>query len=254
MLKDSRIYTRYVIPLISLLLLVSVIGNAIQYHQAHPQLPITKLDQADEEVIKNIENYMDSISLDLISDIKSLAATYHVTSWGCGPTSYALATIINQKFFQNKAPIEVNYNNHPYEILVRYGFADGNPKDQPGVTVVDHAWIEVYLKNKVLFIDPTIGQFGKYNKIVYEEFTLGDPTIPQTLKEKYGIDDIRIRRLVKKAVDRVPASQEPYPGSQVQASYLPYYQKVVEDINSIDNGQEPADYKAWVDKLSSKYN
>ena len=236
--------------IVCVLFAVSLIFIGVRYYTK----PLTSLNVPDEAMISNIEAYLDQISPSMVPDVQSLATQYNLQSWGCGPTSYALANIINDKFFNGKAPIMVNYNNHPYEISLIFHFADGNANIKNGA-IVDHTFIEIYLHNKILFIDPTIGQFGRYPaKIAYQEFTVGDPNIAETLKNDYGIEDMGVRRLTKKAVDNVPVDQQPYPGFQINKADLPYYQTLATNINLIEAGGEPEAWLPWVDFLRGRYH
>lgn len=110
----------------------------------------------DAQKIAEIQHYLDTISESYVAEVKALSEKYKIPSWGCGPSSYALAEIINKKFFENKLRVDASYDNHPYEILIRGGFAAANPQHLADVNSVDHAWIEIYFKDQMLFIDPTI--------------------------------------------------------------------------------------------------
>lgn len=202
---------------------------------------------ADQQ-FKEIETYLDSISEPYITDVQKLANEYHWPSWGCGPSSYALAKIINKKFFDDQLTISASYsNNDQVHIVERFGLA------KSGERVGDHSWLEIYIQDKFLFIDPTIGQFGKIHTIAHQVFTVGDPTIQNTLKEKYSIEDVRLVLLVKKVVDRVPISQEPYPGMIIDQKSISYFLKVMEYRNDVNDGIEPDEWKAWVASLTKKY-
>jgi len=48
--------------------------------------------------IKDIETYLDSISSSYMVDEQALAKQNNLPSWGCGPSSYALAKILNKNF------------------------------------------------------------------------------------------------------------------------------------------------------------
>ena len=74
--------------------------------------------------ISQIEGYLDSISPNYVADVQTLAKADDIPSWGCGPSSYSLAKIIDQRFFQNKLPIAALYNSdtaQQYEIVERFG-------------------------------------------------------------------------------------------------------------------------------------
>lgn len=205
-----------------------------------------------DETLLGIERYLDAISPDYIAAVQSLARQNGVPSWGCGPSSYALATLINRKFFQNKLTIDASYNNQPYEIVERFGFVKEKTYTvNYGVT--DHAWLELYLRDKFIFIDPTIAQFGKYHSIAYEVFSVGDPTITQTLNSTYSIMDVRFRILMQKVIDRIPAEQEPYPGATINSSSMPYYLQVLQARNVLDSGLEPPQWKDWVDSILKEF-
>lgn len=201
-----------------------------------------------DKKIEEIKNYLDSISPSYIEDVKALAKERGIPSWGCGPSSYALALIINKKFFDNNLVIDASYNNNnPYEIIERFSIA------QSGEKIVDHAWLEIYFNDKFLFIDPTIGQFGKINKISYRVFNVGQSNISDILKKDYGIEDVRLSLLLQKVINRIPVYQDPYPGMTIGEESVGYFLKVLEDRNNVNDGIEPPEWKDWVNHLTSKY-
>jgi hypothetical protein len=202
-----------------------------------------------DQKIKEIEAYLDSISPAFIADEQLLAHDEGWPSWGCGPSSYALAQIINNKFFDNKLILSASSTNnlHDYKIIERFGLAKYQDR------IVDHNWLEIYFKDRFLFIDPTIGQFGKMNAIAYEVFTVGDPNIPKVLKEKYGVEDVRLTVLMRKVLDRMPITEEPYPGMTIDPKSIDYFLKALEYRNDVNDGKEPEGWKEWVSFLTHKY-
>lgn len=205
---------------------------------------ITKVSPQTQE--RQIGSYLDSISNSYITDVQQLAQQYNLPSWGCGPSTYALAKIINQRFFDDNLKIDATYSNHEYELVQRFGLAEANGK------TIDHSWLEIYMGNQVMIIDPTVGQFGKYNSIKYQVFKVGDPAISTTLKN-YNILDVRLTVLYNKVANRIPATSEPYPGLTINPESLDYYQHLIDLRNQVDNGQEPAEWHDWVTYLVSKY-
>lgn len=197
--------------------------------------------------IKEIETYLDSISSSYIVDVQTLAKARNLPSWGCGPSSYALAKILNKKFFDDQLIVDASYNNNNYEIVERFSLV------QQENAVGDHSWLEIYMGDKFLFIDPTIGQFGKIHKITYQVFDVGDPTIADSLKKQYGIVDIRLSLLVPKVINRIPTSANPYPGVTIDKNFIGYFLRVTENRNQVDEGSEPEEWKDWVDMLFDKY-
>ena len=231
-------------------LLVSLFANAyLVYVIKKPIKDPRDLNINTTKSISQIEGYLDSISPSYLADEQSLAKQYNIPSWGCGPSSYALAEILNKKFFNNKFPINAAYDsNEPYQIVERFSL------HQEGNEVGDHNWLEIYFKDQFLFVDPSIGQFGHINKIAYEQFTAGDTSIPGTLKAKYGIIDLRLSLLIQKTVNRVPASSDPYPGVYIDSNLVSYYMGVYDDRNDVANHVIPADWKDWVSFLVNKYS
>jgi hypothetical protein len=136
----------------------------------------------------------------------------------------------------------------------RFGFALGNPLAEKGVSGVDHAWLEIYFNNRFLFVDPTVGQFGKIDKIAYEVFSVGSQDVGQELLSKYGIEDVRLKLIVKKLVNRIPADQAPYPGMSLSPSTADYYLQLVKDRDDVDAGNMPLAWERWVSTLTSKYS
>lgn len=198
--------------------------------------------------ITTIERYLDSISTDYVADARALASEHNVPSWGCGPTSYALAHIINEKFLDGAFPIKAAYDrNQPYQIVERFGLATHNGETG------DHNWLEIYFQDKMLFIDPTNGQFGGDPKIVYQVFTVGDPKLGKTLQDKYHIVDVRLSLLVPKVVNRISVNQDPYPGLTIESDDLDYYLKALDVRNEVNDGIDPPEWKEWTDYLIGKY-
>lgn len=244
----------FIIVLLCLSLVVNVyqwyrLGSAqLKQSSAHSN-DAQKTQANDDSTIQEIENYLDAISYSFTADVQTLAKQYGIPSWGCGPSSYALAKIIDKKFFDDQLSIQATYAGNPYEIIERFSFAKTTNSE-----AVDHAWLEIYLHDKMLFIDPTIGQFGKINGIAYQEFKVDDTTISRTLNKNYDIIDDRLLLLVQKAINRVPQNQEPYPGIQISPSELDYYLKVKEARDTVNQGGLPQDWEEWVDKLLAKYS
>lgn len=243
------------LQLVTFILVLISLGLSIFGLLHNPNGAVKDTAIADPDAtLKNIEAYLDSISPEYLTDIQALAKEDGLPSWGCGPASFSLAKILNKKFFDNKVAIYASYTNHPNEIVERFSFVHYNPLKMQGAGGSDHAWLEIYFGNKFLFVDPTIGQFGKYDKIMYEVFTVGDSTISDTLRQKYGIEDIRLKQLVQKAVNRIPTAQEPYPGMSLLPSTINYYLQVVKDRDTVDSGNTPKTWQRWVDTLTKKYN
>ena len=233
-------------------IVLSLCVNVYQYVYMRP-IPAPVLSIDADTMIPQIETYLDQISSDYVAAVQNLAKQYNLSSWGCGPSSYALARILNTKFFDNKLPINATYNaKQTYQIVQRFSFVKTQLQGA-NYTVVDHAWIEVYLGSSFLYIDPTIGQFGKYNKIVYEKFGTGDRDISNELGIKYDIIDIRFATLMQKMINRVPVDQEPYPGASINPESMNYYDQVLEDRNIVNSGQEPEDWVDWVSILTKKF-
>ena len=148
--------------------------------------------------------------------------------------------------------IDALYDNEPYEITERFGFAQFMENGQE--VTGDHAWIEIYLKDKLIFIDPTIAQYGKTDGIAFEIFAIGDPNIKTTLKNKYNIIDDRISILVRKINRGIPVNDPPYPGMGIEPKDIAYFQEVVKLRNTVSLGQEPDTWKPWIVDLVKKYD
>lgn len=205
---------------------------------------VTDIDQK----IKDIESYLDTISPSYLADEQSLAKQQNIPSWGCGPSSYALAKIINKKFFNDQLDIGAAYkSDYPFQIVERFSFAGD------GSSVVDHAWIEIYLKDKFVYIDPTIGQFGKINKIAYQVFNVNQSDISDVLLKNYGIRDVRLTLLVPKVINRIPKDQPPYPGATISDDTINYFLKSLDERNMVNDGVEPPEWHDWVTFLTNKY-
>lgn len=254
--KDNQILIRRWAVILGILLLA--FGTVYQFiFYSYPQIKLDrqkKLSQTDvDKKAKDIEAYLDQISPSFIDEVQNLATQYNLPSWGCGPSSYALAQIIDKKFFNDTLPIDATYDADEFEIVERFAFANqGDPKTN-GYNVVDHAWLEIYMKDKLLFIDPTIAQFGGERKIAYHEFGSADQKISQYLRDTYGIYDIRFTILMQKVLNRTPKDQPPYPGATIQNSALPYYIEILEERNQLAAAKEPSSWKGWVTTLIEQF-
>lgn len=208
----------------------------------------------DMAKISKITGFLDQISPDFTKDLEAWVEKNKSPSWGCGPTSYALGKIINKKFFNNELIIDAFYDQNPYEIVQRFGFIKYK-RDGEEITG-DHAWIEVYLHDKMIMIDPTADQYQKGNikGIAYEVFDLGDPDIHNKLKDKYGILEARLSILMRKVLNKIPVDEIPYPGLTIDPQDIPYFQQVFALRNTVSLGREPISWKPWVDYFTSKYN
>ena len=235
-----------------IIVVVSILSIGGYFVSREKSVPKGVMTVDDLTKIESIRSYISSISDDFTKDVQALAKENKVPSWGCGPSSYALAQLINRKFFANDLMVDVLYDNEPYEVIERFGlveFVDGKEK-----TTGDHAWVEVYIKNKILFIDPTIAQYGKVSGIAFEAFNVGDPSIKSILKDKYGVIDNRVTILLRKVLNKIPIDQPPYPGMGIDPNYLAYFKNVVELRNTVSIGREPDSWSKWTDYLVGKYN
>ncbi len=217
---------------------------------ATPQKPIEKpytIENTDQK-IKEVETYLDSISPSFIQDVQLLAKEEDLPSWGCGPASFSMAKILNKKFFDNKLPIHAFKTPAlPLEIVQPFGL------EQTGHNITDHSWLEIYINDKVLFVDPTIGQFGKINHIAYEEFNK-DTDMQIVLESKYNyIRNIMLGDLIQKIIAKAPYDVNLYHGNIFSEKDLPYLRGMLEVQNSVDNGIQPAEYDHWVEFLTNKY-
>ncbi len=237
------------IGVLMMMLLLSIALNIV-FQFGHPNSPSSHID--DAKIIAHIEQYLDSISPSLIAEVQSLAKDRSLPSWGCGASSYALAQILNKKFFGGTLIIKAAYDNSPHIIVERFGFVD-DPTTGPTSVMVDHAWLQIYFDDQFLFIDPTIAQFGKVQGIAHHVFRVDDPDISSDLQQKYGIHDLRIRKLVRKMITGVPSDQEPYPGLIIPPDQMNYYFRVVLDRDDVEEGKMPKNWADWVKTLIDKY-
>ncbi|QQR50513.1 hypothetical protein IPF86_01150 [Candidatus Nomurabacteria bacterium] len=249
---NRKIVATFCIACFTLLLTLGQLGWQI-YTTATHNKSIIFWKNDDDKKIQEIGAYLDNISPEFIATVKALSQENNIPSWGCGPSSYALAKILNQKFFNNELPIGATYHGNTHEIVERFSFAFQNPESKKDQHMVDHAWLEIYFDNRFMYIDPTIGQFGNYDKIVYEVFKVGDPEVQTIMLQKYGLADIRLKVLVQKVVNRVPPSQEPYPGMTIDPSMIDYYLQSVQERDQVDHGDEPAGWQAWIATLLSLF-
>lgn len=240
-LKNSKV--------LLLVLIASLVNVSLWYFWRSRQISEENKDLAK---IEKITGFLNQISPKFTKDLEVMVKKNDVPSWGCGPTSYALGKIINKKFFNDQLNIDVFYDENPYEIVQRFGFI--KYKDKSGETITgDHAWLEVYIHDKVIVIDPTVAQYGKYHGIVYEVFNLGEPDIHQKLEDKYGILDARLSVLVRKVLNKIPVGDTPYPGLYIDPADIDYYQGVFALRNTVSLSKEPISWKPWVDYFMAKY-
>lgn len=208
-------------------------------------------EKRDTAKIYKITSFLDQISPNFTRDLETMVKKENAPSWGCGPSSYALAKIINKKFFNNELIVDVFYDQDLYEIVQRFGFIKYK-RDSEEITG-DHAWIEVYIHDKIIVIDPTVAQYGNYKGIVYDVFDLGDPDIHSKLKNKYGILDARLSVLLRKVLNKLPIDEVPYPGLYIDPNDIEYYKGISVLRNTVSLGKEPISWKPWVDYFMAKY-
>ena len=206
----------------------------------------------DSKKVEDIRQYINSISDSFLKDVETLAKDKNLVSWGCGPSSYAIARILDRKFFNDQLPIDSLYDKEPIEIVERFGFV----QNKVGVenSVIDHAWIEVFFKNKLIYIDPTVARYGRVDGIAFEVFDIGQEGIKSILKDKYGVVDNRISVLLTKIYSNIPVDESPYQGMTIDEEPLPHYDKILKVRNTVSLGREPITWKQWADYLTSKYN
>jgi len=206
---------------------------------------------SDSKKIQKITDFLDEISLSFTQDLKTIVKNNNAPSWGCGPVSYALAKIIDKKFFNNELTIDALYDNDPYEIVQRFGFV----KFKSGSEEItgDHAWLEIYLGNQMIFVDPTIAQYSRSNGIAYEVTQVGTPQFKDSLKEKYGILDARLSVMMRKVKNNIPVDEMPYPGITINPQDLDYFKGVLALRNTVSLGKEPSEWVPWVNYFLAKY-
>ncbi len=245
-----RIFNRKIILIPAIVCCCTIVIVLLRYQHVKA-ITHEQFDTEDQQRIQDIEAYINSISADFVQDLKLKAPVYNIQPLACGPSSYAFAKIISNKFFNGTLSIDTSYDNNPYEIVERFGFANTIVNGQPITT--DHAWLEIYVRDKILFVDPTISQFNKVHGIAYKVFDVGDANFRQYLKDEYDITDNRISRLYQKAIRKIPINQEPYPGFAIDPKYMDYFTRVVDIVNIVNIGQQPPQWNAWVDFLTNKY-
>jgi len=237
---------------LAILLLASIAFNSwqfIKYRKPEVLLPLQGVNINTNQSISQIEAYLVSITPSYMQDEQTLAKQAGIPSWGCGPSSYALAVILNKKFFNDKLPINASYeSNEPYQIVELFSLHEQNNE------IADHNWLEIYYKDQFLYVDPSIAQFGYINKIAYQEFNVSDPNISNELQSAYGIVDLRIGLLLNKAIDRVPAADNPYPGVAIDPTLIGYYTQIYDDRNDVEDHKVPSDWVNWVNFLVNKYS
>lgn len=206
---------------------------------------------SDSKKIQKITDFLDEISPTFTQDLKTIVKNNNAPSWGCGPVSYALAKIINKKFFNDELIIDALYDNDHYEIVQRFGFV----KFQSGSEEItgDHAWLEIYLGDKMIYVDPTIAQYGRSNGLAYEVTPVGAPQFKEMLKEKYGILDARLSIMLRKVSNKIPTNEMPYPGITIDAQDLDYFKGVLALRNTVSLGKEPSEWLPWVNYFITKY-
>lgn len=238
---------KYII--VSIIIIISGL-TFLFFHQSQKPLKKAYSIQNTDQKIGDIENYLDTISPTYIEDVQSLAKEDGLPSWGCGPATFSLAKILDKKFFNNTAPLHsIRTPNTSLEILEKFGLVQGNN------LLTDHAWLEIYINDKILYIDPTLGQFGKINHIAYQVFPANDLNISTELRTHYGIiDDINLGELVGTLIQKTPYDKDLYHDFVFLDKDIPYLQDMQEMQNKVDNGIEPVQYSRWVDQLTAKYN
>ena len=233
---------------IAIIVLATVFNGSLWYFFSSKK---SAFEVYDISKVAKITNFLEQISPGFAKDLQLMVKKNNAPSWGCGPTSYALAKIINKKFFNDELLIDTFYDQDPYEIVQRFGFI--KYKNANEEIVGDHAWLEIYVHDKMIVVDPTVAQYGKYQGLVYEVFDLGDPDIHAKLFNKYGILDARLSVLLRKVSNKIPINDIPYPGLYIDPNDMEYYQGVLTLRNTVSLGREPVSWKPWVDYFMARY-
>ena len=109
--------------IVTVLIFIVFYGYLFKHFGDGPGNIITKEDVVKIELIRN---YVNSISDDFMKDVEMLAKDKNLVSWGCGPSSFAIASIIDRKFFDNNLGIDSLYDKEPVELIERFGFIQSN--------------------------------------------------------------------------------------------------------------------------------
>lgn len=115
-----------------------------------------------------IEDYLAQISPGLSQNCASWAEEHRYPTWLCGPTSFAVATDLNARFFQNELPVVASRTAREC-IQLKIGAAL-MPAGQGKTTPYDHVWIQIYWRGLILMVDPTYSQFDHLDRVVFAWF------------------------------------------------------------------------------------
>ena len=80
--------------LIAVIILASLFNLSVWYFLG-PKKTFKEVRHAAK--VAEITSWLDQISPNFIKDLETMVKKNHAPSWGCGPTSYALAKIINKR-------------------------------------------------------------------------------------------------------------------------------------------------------------
>lgn len=76
----------------------------------------------------------------------------HQNTWWCGPTAVALANHLNRTYYHGQLTVSTKPGYCTIAIIVGALQNKG--------TWTEHVWLEIYDNGKIVFIDPTHGQFS----------------------------------------------------------------------------------------------
>lgn len=138
-------------------------------------------DNATAANLDAMAAYLRQIETPLIGNLKEWATAHNWPAWLCGPTSYALAREMDDRFFGGELPITGTPSSGDCIVIV--AGVVRIPEGGGACRLEDHAWIEIHWRGLRVFVDPTYSQFDHQGSIPFAWFNeKNDPKYAEWLQ------------------------------------------------------------------------
>lgn len=118
--------------------------------------------------LEAMEAYAEDVSPGLCAELDRWATERGWPTWLCGPTSWAMATELDRRFFAGELPIVATPTGGDC-IVMRLGVAR-TPLGGGQYHYTEHVWIEIHWRGLIILVDPTYSQFDRLNTVVFAWF------------------------------------------------------------------------------------
>jgi len=115
-----------------------------------------------------MDAYCEAVSPGLCAELDRWATENNWPTWLCGPTSWAMATELNARFFDGALPIVATPTGVDC-IVVHMGVVR-TPLGGGRYHTGDHVWVEVRWRGLIILVDPTYTRMDRMNRVVFAWF------------------------------------------------------------------------------------